>query len=357
MDIEINRQNFRELRLVERPAASVGEGQVRFTLDAFGITANNVTYAVIGDMLRYWEFFPVAEDPAAWGHVPVWGYATATESRCDEVPEGTRVFGYWPMASELVVRPGRVDAEGFSDITEHRESLPSVYNRYATTAGDRMYDAAREDAAILLRPLFVTSFTIDDFVEDNDRFGASTMVISSASSKTAIGAAFLMAQHEGVEVVGLTSEANRAFVESLGCYHRTLTYDQVGELSNARSVYVDVAGRRDVTRAVHEQLGDQLAYSMVVGDTHWEAEGNDGGQLVGPRPELLFAPSQIAKRRAEWGRDGFEERVERSWHAFTTFSDGWLRVSHVAGAEGIRETFLKVLEGQVEPTEAHVCSF
>lgn len=356
MDIEINRKDFRELRCVDREARALAEGEVRFTLDAFGITANNVTYAVIGDMLRYWEFFPVAEDPQGWGHVPVWGYADATESRCDEVPVGTRIFGYFPMASELIVQPGRIDAEGFSDVTAHRETLPSVYNRYATTVGDRSYDPTREDQVILLRPLFVTSFTIDDFFVDHDDFGAEVAVISSASSKTAIGAAFLMHARGGLEVVGLTSEANRAFVESLGCYHRVLTYDQVGELPASRSVYVDVAGRRDVTRAVHAQLGEQLAYSMVVGDTHWEAE-ESGGELLGPKPEFLFAPSQIAKRREDWGRAGFEERVNRSWDAFIASTDTWMTIEHVSGAEGIVATFLAVLEGEVAPSHAHVCSF
>lgn len=357
MDIEIRRAELRELRCVERPSRPLAEGEVRLGVEAFGITANNVTYAVIGDMLRYWEFFPAAEDPATWGRVPVWGYASAVESRHEGVPEGTRVFGYLPMASELVVEPGRLDADGsFTDLAAHRQPLPSVYNRYVTVAGDRMYAADREDQDILLRPLFVTSFTIDDFLADRGDLGAEVVAISSASAKTAIGAAYLLHARGGLEVVGLTSPANRAFVESLGCYHRVLSYDEVGALEPRRSVYVDVAGRRDVTAAVHAHLGEQLAYSMVVGDTHWEAEEADV-ELVGPRPELLFAPAQIAKRREEWGREGFEERVARSWHAFTAWSDGWLRVEHRGGAQAIVATFLEVLEGEVPPSVAHVCRF
>jgi hypothetical protein len=41
-------------------------------------------------------------------------------------------------------------------------------------------------------------------------------LISSASSKTAIGAAFLLAQREGVELVGVTSPRSAEFVEGLG---------------------------------------------------------------------------------------------------------------------------------------------
>ena len=72
----------------------------------------------------------------------------------------------------------------------------------------------------LLRPLFVTSWLIDDFLDDNAFFGTTAkpgvpgvMLLSSASSKTAYGTAFALAQRQGIEVVGLTSPGNLAFCE------------------------------------------------------------------------------------------------------------------------------------------------
>ena len=357
MDLEISRSNLRELRKEDRPRLELEAGQARMELEAFGITANNITYAVMGDLMRYWEFFPPAQDAEHWGRVPVWGFATAVESQSSELPEGSRVFGYFPMASELVVSVGRVDEQGFTDMAEHRSSLPTVYNRYAFVDGDPVYRPEREGEIILLRPLFVTSFTIDDFIADNEFFGAATVVISSASSKTAIAAAFLLAERDGIEVVGLTSEANLAFTSSLSCYHRVLTYDQIDQLSSVPTVYVDVAGRRDVTRKVHEFLGEQLTYSMIVGDTHWEAEDLDAGTLIGPKPTLLFAPVQIAKRRTDWGRKGFEEKVAEAWHRFVEFTDGWMQVVEVDGVDGIVSTYLDVLEGRIDPRVGHVCRF
>ena len=47
-------------------------------VDRFAFTANNITYAEIGDKLGYWRFFPA---PEGWGHVPVWGFAEVIESR------------------------------------------------------------------------------------------------------------------------------------------------------------------------------------------------------------------------------------------------------------------------------------
>ena len=44
----------------------------------------------------------------------------------------------------------------------------------------------------MYRPLFFTSFMLADQLEDNDWFGAEVLVLSSASSKTAYGTAFLL---------------------------------------------------------------------------------------------------------------------------------------------------------------------
>ena len=58
---------------------------------------------------------------------------------------------------------------------------------------------------MLLRPLFFTSFLLDDQLADDGLVERGPIVISSASSKTALAAAFLLTQRDGVEVIGLTS--------------------------------------------------------------------------------------------------------------------------------------------------------
>jgi Protein of unknown function (DUF2855) len=37
----------------------------------FALTANNITYAVIGEELKYWQLFPA---PEGYGNVPVRGF-------------------------------------------------------------------------------------------------------------------------------------------------------------------------------------------------------------------------------------------------------------------------------------------
>src|SRR5258708_12477746 len=133
------------------------------------------------------------------------GCATGAESRAEGLPEGTRIYGCLPPSSELLVVPERVGPGGFADAAPHRAELPAAYNSYQRADADPSYQEAREDQQMLLRPLFFTSWLIDDFLRDSDLFGAGAVVISSASSKTASGLAFLLSRGGGVGGLGLTS--------------------------------------------------------------------------------------------------------------------------------------------------------
>ena len=357
MLLEVDTADLHRVRTVHPPPPALGAGEARIRIDRFGLSANNVTYAVYGRTMRYWDCFPgPVEDGVVWGRVPVWGFGDVIESDVPGLAEGRRLYGYFPMGDELVVRPGRLDEQGFSDVTPARAAIPSVYARYGYADADRIYRSDREPQQMLLWPLFVTSFVVDDFLGDRALFGSGTVVVSSASAKTAIGAAFLLAGRPGVHVVGLTSPGNVDFVQSLGCYGTVLTYDAVDRLTATDTCYIDVAGRRDVTHAVHTRLGDHLRHSMVVGDTHWDDDATGDGTLPGPSPEFLFAPDQIAKRRADWGRDGFEAAVAGAWERFVPWTDGWLTLRTRTGAIEVEAAYRDLLDGRVDPAAGDICS-
>ncbi len=357
MQIDVDKADLRHVRTVTRPSAALAPGEVRLRLDTFGLSANNITYAVYGELMGYWACFPTpVEHGVAWGRVPVWGFADVVESAAPSVVEGRRVYGYFPMGDELVVAPGRVDDQGFSDVTPSRSSVPSVYARYGFTETDRVYRPEREPHQMLLWPLFVTSFVVDDFLGDHGLYGARTAIVSSASSKTAIGAAFLLAERDRVDVVGLTSASNVEFVRSLGCYGTVLTYDEIGDLPVADSCFIDVAGRRDVTHAVHARLSHHLGHSMVVGDTHWDDRASGEGELTGPRPEFLFAPDQITRRRTQWGREGFEARVAAAWDRFVPATDAWLTLRRRGGPAAVEAAYRDLLDGRVDPRMGEICT-
>lgn len=352
-DFLVKRDDLRECRTAESEAPAPAAGQALLRVDSFGLTANNITYAVMGEAMSYWDFFPAEE---GWGRVPMWGFAEVERSEADGVEVGTRVYGYLPPSSQLLVTPVSVDPAGFVDGSPHRAALPSAYHRYLASAGDAFYRPDTEAIQMLLRPLFFTSFLIDDQLEDEGLTERGPIVISSASSKTAIAAAFLLAQRQGVELIGLTSPRSAEFVSGLGIYGRTVTYKEIESLERGPATYVDIAGDAAVRQAVHSHYGDELLHSMAVGVTHWEEFGGGDGELPGPTPTFFFAPDRVVKRSQDWGRAGLEQRVADAWHPFCEWTAGWLQTIPGEGFDGVRAAYLDVLEGRVAPNTAHVIS-
>ncbi len=353
--LQVQQGHLATTRIVKAEPPPLADGQVRVRVDAFALTSNNITYAAFGDAMNYWQFFPTGE--AGWGIVPVWGFAVVTQSLHSGVAVGERLYGYWPMASEAVLQPARLSPDGFRDAAPHRAQLHPVYNQYLRCNTDPFYAADTEDAQALLRPLFVTSWLIDDFLADNEFFGANTMLLSSASSKTAYGTAFQLIQRPGIEVIGLTSAGNKAFCESLGCYSRVLTYDELDKLSaDAASVYIDFAGNADLRRQIHTRFTN-LKYSCSIGGTHVEQLGG-AKDLPGPRATLFFAPAQIKKRQGDWGPAELGKKLVAAWHAFrakaSTPDAPWLRVEHHEGPEAVQAAYAGVLGGRGDPRLGHM---
>jgi len=353
MDFLVARDDLHRCRILDQAPAELGPGQARLTVERFGLSSNNVTYAKFGEAMSYWDFFPTEE---GWGRVPVWGFAEVTESDVHALAPGARVYGYLPPSSELIVTPARIDERGFLDASAHRANLPAAYNGYAQVRADPIYEADTEPQQMLLRPLFFTSYLIDDFLEDAGAFGAGAVLLSSASSKTSSALAFLLSRREGIEVIGLTSPRSCEFARSLGVYDRVLAYEEIDSLSDDRTVYVDMAGDAAVRRSVHTHYGDALAHSAVVGATHHDRMGDVPDSLPGPRPTFFFAPDRVSKRTAEWGRDGFESRLAEAWQPYVEWTGSWLEVIYADGGEAIERAYLDLLDGRIDPAKAHVLS-
>lgn len=337
-DFLVAKTDLRQTQFQPATLPGLGENDVRLAVDSFALTANNITYAVFGEAMRYWDFFPATE---GFGRVPVWGFATVEASNHPDIAVGQRFYGYYPMSSHLTVQ-ARKTRGGFADAAPHRQHLAAVYNQYAAVPADDGFEAHRA----LLQPLYITAFLIDDFLGEHDMFGARSIILSSASSKTAIGLAFQLKQRGGVKVVGLTSPRNVAFVEALGLYDQVVVYDDLPTAPIATpTVFVDFAGDSAVLAGVHQRFGDDLAYSCLVGGTHWEAR-RGAGELPGPKPILFFAPDRVKKRQEDWGPGGFESRYGAAWAAFVADAARWLKVERGVGQAAIAETYRTVLDGR-----------
>lgn len=353
----VNRDDPADITLLTVDAPPLAEDEVRLSIESFALTANNVTYMIFGDQIGYWHYF----NPKAYGfgedhqgRMPVWGFATVTESRCADVPVGTEVYGFFPVADEIVVKPGKITPQGFQDVADHRAPLHPVYNGYSDTSADPSYGVQKAIQPVL-RPLFLTSFLIDDFVASESAFGAERVVITSASSKTALGTAYCMKERGGVEVVGLTSERNKAFVESTGYYDTVATYEMIEGMDKVPTVIVDMAGNGELLSRIYAHLRDNVKYGCAVGKSHYDGD-------AAPKPEegapmkMFFAPDYAKMRIAEWGGAGFATRLSERWIPFLNDAAEWMSVGEPAGAEAMLKTYKDLLNGTVDPTQATLFS-
>jgi hypothetical protein len=196
---------------------------------------------------------------------------------------------------------------------------------------------------MIYRPLFTTSFVLDDYFADNDFFGATSVILGSASSKTAFGLAFMLKRRDGIKVVGLTSTKNVEFVERLGLYDQVLPYDEVESLAQEPSAYIDMAGNPDVLARVHHHLSDNLLNSCGVGITHWETRtAEKPASLPGAKPTMFFAPTQIVKRNDELGPKVYQHKIAEATGAFLAVVDNWVTIEEhpFAEVESVYETVL-----------------
>jgi Protein of unknown function (DUF2855) len=356
-DFVVARDDLQQCRSIETQlpdAAALPADALLVKVDRFAFTANNITYAVLGDEMKYWQLFPA---PKGFGIIPVWGFGDVIASRHPNVAKGERLFGYFPMATHLVIEAGDVSKRGLRDAAAHRQGVAPVYNAYARVSGDPAYAGRQGDHQALLRPLFMLSFLVDDYLAENGFFGARRVILSSASSKTAIGLAHLLhTLRKDIEVVGLTSAGNAGFVEKLGCYDQVVTYDRVtSSPSDAPVAFVDMAGNSSLRATLHRHFGEQMRYSGRVGLTHRSSSDSEP-HLPGAKPSWFFAPDQIRKRAKEWGPGGIEARFSQAWSGFAPNLDRWLEVIEGRGPAAVKQVYVETLAGRIPPEQGHMLS-
>ncbi len=361
-ELQIRKDRFSTTRIVETSIAGgdLAEGEVLAKVDHFAVTANNITYAATGDRIGYWQFFPPASsvasegdgDTAEWGLMPVWGFAEVIASKAEDVPVGERLFGYWPPATHLKIKPVHVSAGQFFDGATHRSHLPAGYNIYRRVNAEPGYDQANDALRMLLWPLHVTSFCLWDVLQDNDWYNAKQVIIVSASSKTSIGLAYALdGDNTSPPVVGITSPRNRELVESLGLYDTSVTYDDLERIDNhVPSVIVDMSGNGEVLGRLHAHLGDHMIKTINVGLTHWDQAGPTP-QIIAERSEFFFAPSHIQQRMKDWGPQGFADKSSTFLSETASKSGDWLKLKKLDGLQGLDAIFDDVCTGRIPPDQ------
>ncbi len=355
--LQVNRSDYHATRVVEQDIADLMAEEILVSIRKFALTSNNVSYAVSGDMIGYWNYYP-AEAP--FGNVPVWGIAEVIQSRSPDIKIGERLWGFFPMASATKLKVGFVADDNFMDATEYRSQLPALYNQYRRTTNEPEFLSKLEDERCLLFPLFITSYLIYDYLKDNDFFGAKQVIIGSVSSKTGFGVAKLI--HEDaeaqVEVVGMTSQHNVGFVEQLACCDQIVVYGNENQINpNLNTAYVDMSGNGPLTQTLHHHFKERMVDSCLVGATHWKEDRKLDPALPGARPTFFFAPAQISKRNKEWGVGVVFEKATIAAARMAHDIKDDIAIERIAGPESAAQIWKDMLDNKVAPNRGVMVSF
>ena len=355
-EFQTNKEDITQSRLIQAPINTVSDGEVLVKVDRFAFTANNITYAAMGDLLQYWQFFPPhGTDAKNWGIIPVWGFADVIESNNTELSVGERLFVYFPPANDLVLKPKKITPTGLADGSAHRAQLPPTYNRYQRVKHEPGYDKANDNQRMLLFPLHMASFCLYDLLKSNDWFGAEQVIIISASSKTSTGLAYGLTDNEDApHIIGLTSDQHLDFVNSIDAYDSVLSYDNLDQIDASKpTVIVDMSANADLLSRLHTHLGDNMRYTSNVGLTHWdEARGADG--IIKERSHQFFAPNHMQQRIKEWGVDEFNKRSISYIMKSAAKTTPWLKIKELDGLNSLEDVYQDICDGKIGPDEGLV---
>jgi len=357
----VNRNDFADIALVSSDEALLNDGSIRVSIGPWALTANNITYMAVGDMIGYWKYFEPSDygiemdgqEKIKWGRMPVWGYAEVIESKCTDVPMGTLIYGFFPIAQSLDMKPVKLTPLGFQDGKNHRTALHPIYNGYTFVDADPSFAAHRKLQPVL-RPLFTTSFLIDDFLADETFFGAEQVLLLSASSKTALGTAYCLKQRGNIKVTALTSEGNQAFTSGTGFYDDVFTYDTITDMNpDVKTVVVDMAGNGKVMANVYDHFEENIVYNCMVGKSHWDGAPPKTPALGAP-PAMFFAPDRIKFRLKEWGGETFAKNLAARWLPFCESAQDWLTIEESHEVTDLLKTYKDFLNGDVGPSKGYL---
>ena len=353
----VNKTDFADVTYYSDETGDLAPGHIRVSVGPWALTANNVTYMVTGDQIGYWGFF----DPKAYGiyqagtgRMPVWGYGTVEQSDCEGIAPGQEIYGFFPITKTFDMKPGKISPFGFSDVAEHRAALHALYNGYTFTASDPSYGAHR-DLQPVLRPLFTTSFLIDDFLAEENFFGAEQVLLLSASSKTALGTAYCLKQRGDIKVSALTSEGNKDFTTATGFYDTVHTYDAITDMNpDVKTVIVDMSGNAANIDILESHFEENLTYICRVGLSHWQDATARPPKRTATPTAFFFAPDRAKTRIGDWGREGFGTNLAARWMPFLDSASDWLTIEKQTGIEAVLENYKDLLGGQSAPDKGYL---
>lgn len=351
---------------------------VLLRVDKFAFSQMPLGYLMKGytrTFSAYHDFFKYPEEGLY--RSACWGYCTVLESLHPKVAVGTRLYGLVPPCQyhvQKVLRSIPASKNGDPAMVEfdmHR--MPFNLRRFQEyeVVKDADQDTEMEDWAIATKEIYTMAFYMDEqLLVDTGQI--NSVIISCASSKTAMALAYCLRMRGGDElslsskieremscVVGLTNKEHFEFVKSTDLYHEVYTYDEVHNIPNDKTiVYMDFKCDGAVRQAITLRLGTNLMYNMVLGPAVFQKKMKD--QLFEKRArEILFDESSWRERRrmvAEVTKTGRNEKLRSSYPDFVERMKKLSRLRHVSEPDALRKMYDAIYSNSASPSEAFICS-
>lgn len=330
--------------------------EVVLQINAFGFTANNITYANLGEAYKYWYFF---SPKGVWGSIPCWGFAEVIDSKNQAIKVGDRFYGYFPMSSHLKVQTNSYNGVNFIDSSAHRAQLPIIYNQYFKSDVD-LKSLAREPYTMLFRPLFTTSFLLADYLFENLFFKSNNIIVTSASSKTGLGLGYTLNRFKklkgvDVNIIGLTSFANVYFVDGVNYFDKVYDYADINQLELEDSIIIDLAGNKKLLKEIDIHLQGHLKHIEAVGLSHSVVDQFDID--LSCKPKVFFAPDQAVKKINKVGKKLFYKELADYSKSFLDTVSKWLKIVSIDSKESWELIYKHGLNGGFNPESGYVVDF
>ena len=298
-----------------------------------------------------------------WGRMPVWGFAEVAAVALRR--RGGRGAAVWLSADQLASH--RFARAGERARVRRRRTAPARaacrLQRVPALRADPLYRADREAEQALLRPLFVTSFLIDD---------SSLTTIASAR------AACCCRAHRARPLTARRSVCSSDVVHRMRSGHRAHV---AGQRRNSRKASDATTMSSLMTRwrrclstsrrctSISLAAPRCAARSTITSPTGWPIRAPSAARIgtssaarriAGPATGIVLRAGAVKKRSGDWGRDGLQQRIAAAWHAFmariTDAHRPWLTVVRGSGPEAITATYLELLDGKTNPRNGHMLS-
>lgn len=345
------------------------QGHVLLRIEKFAFSQMNLGYLMKGftrTFSSYHNFYQAKEEGLY--RSASWGYATIMESSHPKVEVGTRLYGLMPACAYHanlvggVIPAGKKGEPAVVELT--MEGVPYNLRRLQElevvppSEKTENADPYQEDWKILLKEIYTMAFYMDEQLLTETGM-INSVLISCASSKTAMALAYCLRMREMRFVHALTSAEHLEFVKSTDLYHQVYTYEDIQSLPTEHTVvYVDFKCDGEVRQNITLRMGTNLMYNMVVGPAVFQKRMKD--QLFEKKArEVIFDESAWRERRrmvAEVTKTGRNEKLKYSFKSFIERMKKHLKLRHISGAEGLTKMYDTIYSNTAPPDEAYICT-